>query len=188
MAKDPEYKKFVTLLAKNKENRVFLNSDEDHALDVLVEIFQLSQKKVRIFAGCLCQHVGNQPEYIVALSEFLERGGELEVLLSAYDEQSAKNSNLYKRLAYYKSEGKPIVVKQTTIKPYLSNDPEKKEVHFTVGDDVAYRMEMDVQKRTAECNLNNPIAAKIIADFFDNLFVKEESVEVNLIKLFENGN
>ena len=186
MARDLEYKKFVHRLAVTGDDRIFLNSDKDHALDVLVEIFQLSQKKIRIFAGCLCEPVGDQPDYIMALSEFIERDGELVILLNAYDEKCAKVSNLYKRLAYYKSENKPIVVKQTTAKPYLENDPEKKEVHFTVGDESSYRLETDVEQRTAECCLKSPITAKKIADFFDDLFVQEESIEIDLIKLFEN--
>lgn len=186
MTKYPEYKRFIHQLVESRENRTFLNSDEDHALDVLVEIFQLAQKKIRIFAGCLCRHVGNQPEYIVALSEFIERGGELEILLNAFEEESARTSNLYKRLAYYKSEGKPIIIKQTAAKPYLSNDPDKKEVHFTIGDDMAYRIETDINKRTAECNFNNPIVAKITADFFDSLFL--DAVEVDVVKLFDHGN
>ena len=62
MAKDKRYKDFVSLLAKNGINRVFLNSDEEHALDVLVQLFNISQTHIRIFAGCLCKHVGNMPD------------------------------------------------------------------------------------------------------------------------------
>ena len=100
MAKDVQYKEFVRSIYKSGENRTFLNSDEDHALDVLVQLFQTAQSKVRIFAGCLCKHVGNEPEYVIALSEFIERGGTLHILLNAFDEECARNSNLYKRLAY----------------------------------------------------------------------------------------
>ena len=175
-------------MALSNEDRMFLNSDEDHALDVLVQLFQLSEKQIRIFAGCLCKHVGNKPEYVVALSEFIERGGTLYILLNAYDEECAKTSNLYKRLAYYKSLKKPIIIKKTSAKPYLTGDPAKKEVHFTVGDKKAYRIETDVNKRTAECNFNNPRIATNTADFFDNLFNKEDSIEIDLIKLFEDGN
>lgn len=183
---DQTYKNLIRSLAISKENRVFMNSDEDHALMVLVELFQLAQQKIRIFAGCLCKHVGNQPEYVVAISEFIERGGTLEILLNAYDEESAKESNLYKRLAYYKSQNKPIVIKKTEAKPYLMGDSDKKEVHFTIGDETSYRIETDVEKRTAECNFNNPIMAKEIAVFFDRLFA--DATEIDIINLFENGN
>lgn len=188
MAKDKKYKDFVYLMAKIDENRTFLNSDEDHALDVLVQLFQLAQKTVRIFAGSLCQHVGNKSEYVIALSEFIERGGELRILLNNYNEEIAKTSNLYKRLAYYKSQGKPVFVKTTNSHPYRTGDPEKREVHFTIGDEKAYRIETDTEKRTAECNFNNPELAKTTADFFDMLFNKEENKEINLLKLFGDDN
>lgn len=188
MASDKRYKDFVASLARSGDNKTFLNSDEDHALDVLIQLFQLSQKTVRIFAGSLCQHVGNKSEYVIALSEFIERGGELRILLNKYNEGNAKSSNLYKRLAYYKSQGKPVIVKTTTSKPYRTDDPEKKEVHFTIGDDRAYRIETDIEKRTAECNFNNPSLAKATADFFDVLFEKENTKEVNLLELFGDDN
>ncbi len=184
---DRNYQDFVKALSEKRENRTFLNSDEDHALDVLVKLFEISQKKVRIFAGSLCKHVGNKPEYVVALSEFIERGGELCILLNNYDEKCAKSSNLYKRLAYYKSKGCNVNVKSTSAKPYRKADPEKKEVHFTIGDDMAYRIETDTEKRTAECNFNNPELAKKTAVFFDTLFENEESKEIDLKKLFDDG-
>lgn len=188
MAIDKKYRDFVTFLAKSGDNRTFLNSDEDHALDVLVQLFQIAQSTVRIFAGSLCHHVGNKSEYVIALSEFIERGGELRILLNNYNEEFAKTSNLYKRLAYYKSQGKPVTVKTTNSKPYRTGDPEKREVHFTIGDEKAYRIETDIEKRTAECNFNNPELAKSTAEFFDMLFNREDAKEINLLKLFGDDN
>ena len=171
MANEREYKDFVKSLALSNENRTFLNSNEDHAVEVLEQLFQISENEIRIFAGCLCKHVGNRSEYIVALSEFIEQGGTLHILLNAYDEEAARNSNLYKRLAYYIDGGKPVVVKSTDAHPYRVFDTDKREVHFTIGDRKAYRIETDIDKRTAECNFNNPKLAENMADFFDTLFV-----------------
>lgn len=188
MTKNKDYSDLVSFLARNEENRVFLNSDEEHALEVLVQLFKISNKHIRIFAGCLCKHVGNMSEYIIALSEFVERGGILDILLNAYDEDSAKISNLYKRLAYYKSIGKPIVVKKTSVHPYLNDDPYKNEVHFTIGDSKSYRIETDVEARTAECNFNNPPIAKSTEIFFDTLFNSDEATVIDIVKLFEDEN
>lgn len=185
---DNSYRKFVKLMAKTNADRMFLNSDEEHALEVLVQLIQLSKEKIQIFAGSLCEHIGNKPEYIVALSEFIERGGILNILLNRYDEEKAKNSNLYKRLAYYKANGKQIIVKSTKGKPYFSNDADKKEVHFTVGDRKSYRLETDIENRTAECNFNNPEIAGMIANFFDKLFADSGSEEINIEKIFDDGN
>ncbi len=187
MAVDRNYKEFVKALSVSGENRTFLNSDEDHALEVLVRIFQTAQNEVRIFAGCLCHHVGNKQEYIIALSEFLERGGSLKILLNNYDVALAKDSSLYKRLAYYKEKGYPLELKETSAHPFLTGDPDKKEVHFTVADNKAYRIETDIEKRTAECNFNSPDLAKGITSFFDQLFSREDAREIDLMKIFGNG-
>lgn len=168
-------------------DRLFLNSDEEHALSVLVQLFGTAKDTIRIFAGCLCEHVGNQQEYIEAVSDFIERGGRVRILLNNYDENLVKGSNLFKRLAYYTSEGKDIRIKKTLVKPYLNKDADKKEVHFTVADETGYRIETDIEKRTAECNFNNPVMAKSTAKFFDQMFAQSYSTDVDLTDVF-NGN
>lgn len=179
-----EYKVFVHTLARNSEDRIFLNSDEDKAVVVLVQLIQNAQQELRIFAGNLCNQVGDNPDYIIAISEFVERDGKIKILLNKYDSSCAKNSNLFKRLAYYSAQGKNIFVKKTNTKPYRTSDTEKKEIHFTVSDHVAYRIETDIEKRTAECNFNSPQVAKGIADFFDGLFDAEESKDIDIKGLF----
>lgn len=178
------YKNFVHSLAMNGEDRIFLNSDEDKAIIVLVQLIQNTQQELRIFAGNLCNHIGDNTDYIIAISEFVERGGVVKILLNNYDSTCAKNSNLFKRLAYYIAQGKNILVKETNAKPYRTSDIEKKEIHFTVGDHMAYRIETDIEKRTAECNFNSPQVAKGIADFFDVLFDAEESQDIDIMGLF----
>lgn len=188
MLGDSNYSHFVRMLALANDPRVFLNSDEDHALSVLVELFNKAQNCIRIFAGCLCKHVGNRPEYITALSDFIERGGTLKILLNAFDEEAAKESNLFKRLAYYQSSEKTVYVKRSSAHPYRTKDPEKKEVHFTIGDLSSYRIETDIEQRTAECSFNSPEIAKGIADFFDSLFVRPDVEDIDLQRLFDYDN
>lgn len=184
-----EYRNFVSSLAKGEGvNRVFMNSDEDKALVVLVELFKSAKTIVRIFAANLCQHVGNQKDYIEALSDFIEKGGEVRILINKYDKEAALQSDLYKRLAYYKSEGKPVYLKETTARPYYTNDESKKEVHFTIADSKGFRIETDTQKRTARCNFNNPDEAAGVIKFFDEEFEKEYAKEINLTELFGYGN
>ena len=48
-----EYSIFVSELAKNRENRIFLNSDEEHGLIVYVNLLKSAKKQIRIFAGRL---------------------------------------------------------------------------------------------------------------------------------------
>ena len=58
-------------------------------------MFNIATDTIRIFAGCLCEHVGNQQEYIQALSNFVERGGRIRILLNNYKEDLICASNLY---------------------------------------------------------------------------------------------
>lgn len=179
-----EYKDFVKQLSLNEDGRIFLNSDTGHAVVVAEQIFRQSKEEVRIFAKNLCRTIGNTPEYISALSDFIERGGKVRILLNGYEEECAKVSNLYKRLAYYKSLGNDIIVKTTNAIPFRSDDEEQKEIHFTVGDKKAYRIETDTEQRSAECSMNNVDIATNTAEFFDELFNKPEAKEINILNLF----
>ena len=165
-----DYKVFVHSLAMNREDRIFLNSNEDKATVVLVELIQNTQQELRIFAANLCNPIGDNNEYIIAISEFVERGGVVKILLNNYDSSCAKKSNLFKRLAYYIAQGKNILIKEIDAKPYRTSDIEKKEIHFTVGDLSSYRIETDI--------------AKGIADFFDELFAAKEAKDIDIKGLF----
>ncbi len=165
-----QYSKLISSLAQEKVNRVFINNDEEYALAVLVQLFKSAESTIRIFAGCLCDSIGDAPEYIEALSDFIENKGELYILLNKYDKSKIRESNLFKRFAYYISEGYEIHVKKTSARPYFSSDKDKKEIHFTIADEKGYRIETDMLKKTAECNFNNKDVAKIYVDFFDKIF------------------
>ena len=184
MPVDKKYSDFVRSLARSGENRTFLNSDEDKAIEVMVNLFHVSNEEVRIFAGNLCNNVGNNPEYIIALSEFIERGGKLYILLNDFNVELAKTSNLYRRLAYYISKGDTVQIKSTNACPYMASDKDKKEVHFAVGDKIAYRIETDIVQRAAICNLNNPTVAEGLASFFDSLFDSEDVQDIDLTNMF----
>lgn len=89
-----EYRDFVRYLADTRDTRIFLNSDEEHALEVLVQLFHQANKTIKIFAGCLYEHVGNESAYVSALSDFIEKGGELRILLNKYDAERAGKATL----------------------------------------------------------------------------------------------
>ena len=168
------YITYISQLANSKSNVEFLNSSEEHALAVLVRIIQSSNNILRIFAGNLCSQVPSSAEYISALSDFIERGGQVKIMLNQYDDCNSKESNLFKRLAYYLELGKDIKVFSTEARPYLLSDPDKNEIHFTIGDDCAYRIETDIDKKNAKCNFNNPAAAANLIIFFDELTINTE--------------
>ena len=172
-----DYITYISQLAKNKSNIEFLNSDKERALAVLVQIITSSNNTLRIFAGSLCSDVPSDPQYISALSDFIERGGQVRIMLNQLNEELAKESNLFKRIAYYLETNKDIKIFSTEARPYLVSDPDKNEIHFTIGDDCAYRVETDIEKKTAKCNFNNPSASKNLITFFDALANDHEVTE-----------
>lgn len=179
-----EYREFIRMLSEKSDSRIFLNKGPEHAKIVLEQIFRQSEKTVRIFAGNLTRIVGDDPAYISALSDFVQKDGKVRILLNDYKEELAKESNLYMRLAYFKSEGKDIVVKKTTARPYQESDPDQMTVHFTVGDEKAYRLETDIMNRAAQGSMNRPDVAAKMAEFFDMLFNGEQSTEIDILNLF----
>ena len=183
-----EYKDFVHDLILRGDGRTFLNSDEEHALIVLTELINMAKEELRIFAGSLTGKVGSDPEYIIALSEFIERGGKLFILLNDYQPNSseAKSSRLYRRLSYYQSLDKPVIIKSTNTRPSRTNDPNNTPVHFTVADRKGYRLETDTNERSAQCSVHDPLLSSAIADFFDGIFIAPASEEINFVKFFND--
>ena len=182
------YKEYISYLAENKIDKNFINSDYGHAVDVFETLFENAQKSVKILAGSLTSEVSNDQRYLLAISDFIERGGELKILLTDYDGAKAKSSNLFKRLFFYKFKERPVFVKQTKVIPYYSSDPDKKEIHFTVADKTSFRIENDTIERKANyCNFNNKSTAENLTVFFDEVFDSPESVDVCLISLFKES-
>jgi len=184
-----KYREFVSDLARNNVNKVFMNTDADHALEVFINIFNSSKTEIKILAGSLSSSLSNKPEYITALGQFIERGGKLEILLNSFDSSKATESNLLKRLAYYVLQNKPITIATTGIKPYFTDDTEKNGVHFTIGDGVAYRIETHTEKRTAICNFNDPEMGKHLVELFNKILLTSENFDLmKFFKIDENGN
>lgn len=179
-----EYQSFIHKLSEGNIDRTFLNSDIEKAKDVSCEIFNKAQFSLRIFAGCLCAEFCNSVEYVEALSDFLERGGSLRILLNEYQPDYVKHSALFMRIAYFLSQGKSVDVRMTNAKPYFSNDPNKKPIHFMVGDEKAYRVEDDIENKHAFCNFNNPSYAESLILYFDKTFMDERTQSINLLDVF----
>ncbi len=180
-----QYKEFVHIQALTKSGLNFLNSDEEKMKTVYMEMLNNANSEFRIFAGTLACDVTNSTDFVETLSDYIERGGFLHILLNDYDENVVLQSQLFKRLAYYQTQKKDVVVKRSIDHPYIKTQEGQKYVHFALGDKMSYRVETDIEKRTAICNMNNPDLTSKYVSFFDELFVKPENTEINLVELFK---
>ena len=181
------YRKLVDLYSETSEKRYFMNKDDRHALVVLSKIFRLSKDNIRIFAGNLCRTVGNQPEYITSLSDFIEHDGCVRILLTDFEPHLAEVSDLYSRLAYYISKGKDISVKTTTEREFRSFGTDEYQVHFTVGDEESFREEYNVEERAALCCMHDPDKSKYLCKLFDRKFNSPAANSVDLLRMFGYG-
>ena len=180
-----QFKEFVHQLALANQDFDFLNSDEDKMKIVYMEMLNNSQHEFRIFAGTLACNTTNSPDFVETMSDYIERGGSLYILLNDYKEDIIFQSQLFKRLAFYKLKGRDIVVRKSADHPFIKTPDGKKKVHFAIGDKNSYRIETDIENRTAICNMNNVLKAGEFASFFDELFQKAEGDEINLLTLFK---
>lgn len=175
------YKNFVHNLAERNINKIFLNSDNTKMLSVFQEMFEHSNSEFRIFAGDLCNETTGSKEYIESISNFIEKKGCLYVLLNNFHQEQAVLHNLYKRLAYYQSLGSYNVFIKSTKKQILYNG---EIAHLAIGDRRSYRIETDITKRTAICNMSAPEYSEKLVSFFDGLFNDQDNLEIDLVKIF----
>lgn len=180
-----KYYQFIKFLSDNNENHVFLNSEEKNMPIVFDLMFHQSKTEFRIFAGNLCNYTTDSPQYIEAMSDYIESGGKLRILLNSFEEDCAYESKLFRRLYMYIKQGKDIEIRKTNQKPFITKDGKKVDVHFSVGDLECYRMEDDIEKRTAICNMHDPEMAQKIAELFDNIFNNYHQGVINLKPIFE---
>lgn len=175
------YKTFVHNLAETQTNKVFLNSDNNKMLSVFQEMFEHSNTDFRIFAGGLCNEVTGSKEYIEAISNFIEKKGNLYILLNNFHQEQASVHNLYKRLAYYQSLGEYHIFIKSTKQQILY---EGATAHLAIGDHCSYRIETDIEKRTAICNMSDSGYTEKLVSFFDTLFNDQENLVIDLVKIF----
>ena len=179
-----DYKDYISYLRKNRINKHFLNSDSDKRKTVYLELLKNAKSHLRFFAGNLSDEITNSEEFVEGISDFIENKGKLEIILNKFDESVARNSNLYKRLAFYASRGYNISVMKTPIEVTIKLNEKDTPVNFAVSDTNAYRLEVDVDKRNALCNMNDEEFSQKLIDTFHKLSSNSQTIKVDLIDLF----
>lgn len=179
-----EYKEAVRFLASTHRNFDIKNEGNEHARIVLTNLFLNAKKEVRIVANTLRNEVVDSREYQDALDSFLGRvGAKLQIIINQLPDNANEEiiTNIYRRLrlnpAY--EEGR-IVIKVAGENRFFLG---KKPVNLCVADSLMYRIEDDIEKRTAVCNFGNAKKAAGLEAGFDNVFSSIREV-VDLKKLF----
>lgn len=176
-----DYKKAVSYFASRKQNFAIKNEGDDCARVIFTNIFLNASNEVRIAANTLRNNVVDSPEYQDALTSFLSReGATLHIIVHNLPDNVGENANtnVYRRLFLHPAykEGR-VVIKEAKIDRFFID---KKPVNLCVADGTMYRLENDIEKRTAICNFGNPDKAAPLEKAFDSVFNSiEENVDLN---------
>ena len=160
------YQEEIRSLAVNRTNKIFYNSNDVHAAIVLSEMIKNAKDHIDIFCQNMCSEVSNSKEYLDAMESFLssDSSRKVRIILADYKED-VKNKPIYKLLSEFPDQ---VTIKRTGEGFWLKlND---KLVNFTVTDDVAYRLEVDIDKKMAMGNFNDPERVKPMVNTFDQVF------------------
>ena len=186
-----EYREAVESYANRKENYLFHNQGSEHAKIIFENMFRTAESHIRIAAESLWNDsVVNTPEYLAALSIFLDKPNSLlDILLINEPEKKdvveKEDCNLYSFLYLHPafSEGR-IRIKSGEGKAF--RDSENNIIHFSTADGRMYRLEDNVVLRAATANFNDEKMSKSLEELFDGIFLSTNNVikDVDLKEYF----
>jgi len=183
MASIEEYRKAVEYLAAQKRNFDIHNEGDEYAKVIFTNMFLNARKTLRIAANTLRNSVVDSPEYLDALDSFLGREcTTLQIVISHLPDNASENSNynIYRRLwlnpAY--SQGRIHIKNANRSVFHICGTP----ANFCVADSLMYRIENNIERRTALCNFGNSSRAKLLEERFDEGYNSiEQELDLSLV-------
>ena len=173
------YEKAIRHYAENRIDEPFFNDGDDCAKIVFKYLFKTAQKEIKIFSGSLAKKEFPDNSYVAELTNFIRNGGKVSILVQHHN-QIDKDSILFSNLSrLLKSRSFPdFYLGRTKRKVLLKSHENTNEIHFTIADDKAFRIETDINTRSAMCNFNRSTIAEKYSQLFNQL--KEDSVTISL--------
>jgi len=162
---------YIHRLAENRIKKEYSNSGPERAAIVFNELFSNSNNIFRLYAGSLSGEISSKILYTSGLRQFLQKKQtKLKILLEEITHFSEnKNPILFSLLKNHKEK---VVIKHSKVSPI---DREGNEIHFSVGDDSMYRVEIGRTNFKARGSFNNKNEAKDLNELFDKIFDSEEN-------------
>ena len=166
-----EYQQTVETFAKTGTNFLFHNQGNEHALIVFKSIFQNARRLICIAADSLANlEVANSDEYITSLKEYLNQENSRLQILLANPKPDMKKIPLFEMLKLHPAyqQGR-IEIKDGQGKNFRRNG---NVFHFCVADNRMYRIESDIDQRSAECNFGDMTKSALVLNLYSNAFNK----------------
>ena len=160
---DASYEKFITDLATTSSEQTFTNSSAAHALAIVRTIFKNSKSNICMFTGKL-DLIYEDGELLSNLREFIDgHNGNLKILIQ--EEGFVDGDNVFLRTALGCKNAANVIVKKAA-----GNKLSGIKKHFLVADDRSYRVETDVNSKTAIGCFNDRGVAQKLNTAFNEMF------------------
>ena len=180
------YRAAVEEYARKRVDYLFHNRGAEHALIILSNLFENANKCIRIAAQKLCDNsVVNTQTYVESMKHFLDRENTtLNMLIvdvpSLEEVNSCDRSNcfywmLYNHPAY--KEGR-IQLRQGNGRAF-KDSKSGNFINFCTGDDRMFRLENNVEARTAIANFNDCAYTNELITAFDAVYPDQEPVDLH---------
>lgn len=177
------YEQEVEKDAKNRSDYLFHNEGDKHALIICSNIFKYAEKEIRIAANQLYNdEVVNTDKYIKSMEQFLNRPeSSLKILIrKAPQVGNVMRDNTFYGMIFdhpaYR-EGR-VEIRHGRGSCFAGADG--KPVNFCTADDIMYRFEDDIVKRTATANFGDSEMAIHLREQFDKIYVDKFTNQVDL--------
>lgn len=176
-AKDEEqmYFQMIDRAMLAKEDNSISNGKSAHAVYLLYKFLAEAQQSVRIYTGNLMQVFDNvltyaEPELVKSAISFLgKENSKLSIII--VDEPDVEKGQKIEEhpllAAILKAESDGYIKGEVGVSRGVQEDWEGFGYHFTVMDDEAMRIEVDIKKAKAYVNFGNPDLSKRLANLFD---------------------
>lgn len=168
------YLRVLDRLAKEKSRATFNHEGADESALVMATIFKRAKEVVKIFAKDLNGDISSQEEYLNELRGFIDRGGEVKVLLQ--ENANLLHSKALEMLKSYMTFNKQVTVFDTS-ESVVSETGE--EIHFLVADKNMLRIESDIENYSGFATFNDPEIASKLDELFEKMYSKVSDKEPN---------
>ena len=165
-----EYRNYVRRLASEHSSDIIYNADKKHAAILLGEIIRSSKESLQIICQNMDPLVTEKPDYINAMTEFLDRGSpQVKILMTDYyrNKDIFDNSEIFNLLKKHKNQVTLKYMEESDLNLVYIGD---NLLNFTTSDDIAYRFETDVYNNMALGCFNDRETVKVLNEKFSVLF------------------
>lgn len=172
------YEDAVLTLAEFGTDFVFQNDNIYHAGIVIKNIIKWAEKSIRIFDQDLRGDISEtSDEFLPALRDAVVVDGKTLHVVVESKVNAGKMSRIYSLLQTLVAERPNQVIVKLANREFTDAVGEVRKamrapqrIHFTIGDEKMYRIELPLQSRKAFCNFNSKNIAGRLADVFEDKF------------------